>query len=564
MDDFIASLWQHKDALPSKLWNTLFEDYEKKGPGECDWLNKLAESLRQFGLECKTLGREFIDEADDADVIFIDLFLGFRESQSDMDQAIEGISKLLRGREDTPPLVILMSRSERLTDKRNVFRDRAGLLGSTFRVVSKADLAAPGVLERLLRRLTDHYKDARRVAGFIHAWDTGLDQARGNFVRMLRRLDLSDLAQIQALLLEFEGQKLGEYLLDVADGVLQHEIEGNAKTIGAALELNKIDLTKYPAPHLVGTSDLQELVYRMVSMHSDRLCLSKDGGKIQLQFGDLLRWKNEDGAVFSDDVSLVITPACDLVRRGAKRVALLSGKLENLEPKSWSYQSRPVRTAIAILPDESRKWIRWNLKDVKTLSWDKLDDLFNESEGLVRIGRLRELYAVEIQQMLLADLGRIGRPANLPVSFPVDISLFYVGTDSKAQRLEVEEIESAVCYVGRDRKSNPVHRLVLTEQACGHIERALRSLADDAVHDSARASLTAVREEQSFFTRFERGEIEIPSDVGAEKTIQGDNNQVHAVIIRAGSFAEGSQATGNKRKAALIIRVTDVLTNEAN
>ena len=84
----------------------------------------------------------------------------------------------------------------RLWEKRNDFRDKAGLLGSTFRVVSKADLAKDGRLETgVLTRLAGHYEDAKRVAAFVHAWDHGLEQARGNFLRALRRLDLSDLAQ---------------------------------------------------------------------------------------------------------------------------------------------------------------------------------------------------------------------------------------------------------------------------------------------------------------------------------------------------------------------------------
>lgn len=403
-----------------------------------------------------------------------------------------------------------------------------------------------------------HYQDAKRVAGFVHAWDTGLDQARKNFIQELRRLDLSDLAQVRALLLEFEGQKMGEYLLDVVDRVLQHEIESDENTIGAALELNKIDLNKYPAPHLAGSSDLQELVHQMIFLHSGRLSLSKEEDKVQLQFGDLLRWKIADGTAFSDHVSLVVTPACDLGRNGVERVMLLSGKLRKLEPKDWSYSRHPVRTPIVILPNEDRKWIKWNLKDVKALSWNELDDLFGEQGRLSRIGRLREIYAIEIQQMLLADFGRIGRPANLPVSFPVDVSFFYVDTDSKAQKLDVEEIESAACYVGRDADSKPVHRLVLTEQTCDHIERALRTLDDNKLHTSARASLTALKGDRGFFTRFERGEIVMPSEKGNKDIRSVDNQKVYAAIVRGEDLDDGRDVPRNLRRAVVIVRVTDV------
>ena len=554
---FITVVWENRGNLPAAVCDPLFSEYADTKANELNMLKVLVAALENLGLACTTMGREPDEGAKEADLVIVDLFLGYQQSEEDIDRAVRRVKDLVKDRVQNPPLVVLMSRSSRLWDKRNDFRDDAGLLGSTFRVVRKADLAKDGTLETLLTRLATHYEDAKRVAGFVHAWDTGLNQARKNFIQVLRRLDLSDLAQVRALLLEFEQQKLGEYLLDVADRVLQHEIESDANTIGAALELNKIDLRKYPAPHLASSPDLQDLVHRMVFLHSDRLRLSKEEGKVQLQFGDLLHWERADGTAFSDDVSLVVTPACDLVRNGVERVMLLSGKLGDLEPKDWSYGRHPMRTSIVILPDEDRKWIKWNLKDVKTLSWSKLDDLLGEQGRLSRIGRLREIYAIEIQQMLLADFGRIGRPANLPVSFPVDVSFFYIDTDSKAQKLDVEEIESAACYVGRDTDSKPVHRLVLTEQACDHIERALRTLDDKKLHMSARASLATVKGDSGFFIKFERGEIEMPEPGAGPKSIKKDS-RIAAVIIRGGDFGEGSQAKGDPKKAALIVKVTDV------
>ena len=560
---FISVVWENRKDLPPAACDPLFSEYVTTNATERTELEGLVARLESLGLTCTTTGRDPNEEAKEADLIIVDLFLGYQQSEDYIDRAVRRAKELVEERIQNPPLVVLMSRSPLLQDKRNDFRDNAGLLGSAFRVISKADLAVSGKLETLLRRLAVHYEDAKRVAGFVNAWNTGLDQARKNFIQTLRRLDLPDLAQIWALLLDFEGQMLGEYLLDVADRVLQHEIESDSRTIEAALELNNIDLDKYPAPHLVGSPDLQDLMHRMIFLHSDRLRLSKKEDKIQLQFGDVLRWKSEDGMAFRDDISLVVTPACDLARDGVERVMLLSGKLESLEPKNWSYKANPVRTPIVILPDKDRKWIRWDLKNIRALSWNELDNLFGGPERLVRVGRLREIYTIEIQQKMIADLGRVGRPANLPVSFPVNVSLFYVGTDFKAQKLDVEEIESAACYVGRDADSKPVHRLVLTEQECDHIEIALQSLADDAVHDSAQASLSAVKKDQGFSTRFERGEIEIPQE-GGTKFIRAADKKVYAAVVREESFGEGSEIKSERRKACLIVKVADMLEDNPN
>ena len=560
-EKFIEFVWKNRAELPQAACDRLFSDYQNTKKNERTGLDQLATSLESLGLNCTKMGCELDENAKEAELLFVDLFLGFRQGNEDMDRAIQLVEKLVSHRKHDPPLVVLMSRSPHLQEKRNEFRDEAGLLGSTFRVVSKADLAKDGTLETILTRLATHYEDAKRVAGFIHAWNNGLDQMRKNFIQILRRVDLPDLAQIQALLLDIEGQDLSEYLLDVADRVLQYEIEGANDMIAASLELNKIDLDKYPTPHLMDSPDMQELVHRMVFLHPDRLHLSEAGGKPQLRFGDVLRWK-KDGTELSDNVSLVVTPACDLVRDRTQQVMLLSGKLMSLKPGDWTYQATPVRTAIVTLTNGERKWIKWDLKDFKTLGWSVLDTLINQQGKLERIGRLRDIYAIEIQQKLLADLGRIGRTANLPVSFPVTVSLFYVDTDRKARNLQVEQIEYAVCYVGRGSSPNPVHRLVLTEQACDHIKQALQDLKDVDVHDSARRSLAEVKENPSFFTRFERGEIEISPREGTK--CFPDNNKVYAAIVRGDILDEGSGVTGNSRKAAFIVKVTDIPKEDTN
>ena len=558
---FIDILWENRQELSDGPLETLFRDYEITNSVERAQLEKLVEVLEGTGLTCTKIGRDLSGHEENADLIVIDLFLGRQQTGDDMERAVQRARELVSGRVQNPPIVILTSKSTRLNENRDVFRDDAGLLGSTFRVASKSELVEDGALESMLSRLALHYEDAKRVAGFVHAWDNGLDQARKNFIRMLRRLDLSDLGQISGLLLDVAGESLGEYLLNVADRVLQHEIESVGETITAALELNKIDLAKYPAPHLNGTSDLQQLVYRMVFSHKDRLRLSEDNDKVNLQFGDVLRWKNENEDAYGDNVSLVVSPACDLARRGTERVLLLSGNLENLQARDWSYKYRPVRTAVMLLPDESRKWIKWNLKDVRTLEWTELDALLGNRQRLTRIGRLREIYALEIQETLLSDLGRIGRPATMPVPFSVTVSMFFIDAEGNARKL-IDDIESAACYVGRDQDSKPVHHLVLTEQQCDKIDQSIQALAEESVLQSAQASLTAVKEDRSFITKFERGEVDVKPEMGT-KFIRPEDNLTYAAIVRGEKLDEGATVPGNLRRAAIVVYVTDI-TDDGN
>lgn len=558
---FVSVLWENRKKFSTEAITTLFQAYETDNEKEKARLGNFVQILENAGLTCTTLGRDFNDEARKADLIIVDLFLGLKRSNDDFELGIRQVGEFVTDRANNPPLIILTSNSSRLNKKRNDFRDRAGLLSSTFRVENKLDLGKEGRLESILFRLADHYEDAKRVAGFLCAWDKGLERTRKTFLQRLRSLDLPDLAQIRTLLLDSEGERLGDYLLDVADRVLQHEIEGDGGTIQAALELDRIDSSKYPAPHLMGTPDLQDLVYRMMFMHKDRLELSEKNGKPNLRFGDLLWWKKKGEEVYGDDVCLVVTPACDLVRNETEPVMLLSGKLKELRLEDWSYRGDQMRTSIIILPDRRRKWIKWNRRDVRTLRQDQLIELVRE-ESLTRIARLREVYSLAIQQKLLAHMGRIGQPANLPGSFPVTVSLFYVNTDHEASKLITDDIEIAACYVGRrkdSRQRQDLH-LVLTEQTCDQIDQALRRLSEEDVSQAARASLRAVKEDRGFIKKFEQGEVEMPSPnkEKGRKPIKGENNKTYAVIIRDDKLENGKLLKGDDRKAALIIKVMNV------
>ena len=128
-EKFIAILWTNRRQLNSKSVKYLFEDYENTKAIELSQLNELERRLQSLRLNCSTMGKESDMKSINADLILIDLFLGFRQLDADVDCAIKFIRELLKNRIENPPLVILMSRSSRLQEKRNEFRDKAGLLG---------------------------------------------------------------------------------------------------------------------------------------------------------------------------------------------------------------------------------------------------------------------------------------------------------------------------------------------------------------------------------------------------------------------------------------------------
>lgn len=549
---FITTLWNLRKQNP--ILERLFREYEITWNREREFLDGLVQALSKLGVTCTKRGRVGEPIASDTDLIFMDLFLDSQQLLDGIGSSTKLVRRLVQNRKKSPPLVVLMSRSSQLMSLRDKFRDEAGLLASTYRVVAKDDLSRPTRLEAILKRLAKFYDDSKQVARFVHAWDKGLNRARKAFVSDLRRLDLSDLGQIQDLLLEFEGQALGEYIIDIADRILQHEVEGESNIIEAAFGLNSITSDKYAAPHLTGSPNLQELVRRTMFLHNERLKLSQIEGQVSLQFGDILNWKDKETGDFGNVVSLVITPTCDLVRKDTGNVTLLFGTLNDLVPDSWSYKPGPVKTVVIKRDNEGQhKWIKWDLKNVKTVETDELGELIWERDELKRIGRLREIYALEIQRKYLEHFGRMGQLATLPASFPVLVSLFYVDLEGKISKLSEEDVK-AVRYVGRGQKPESVTRLVLTEESCDAIERDLMDLDYRKIYAAAQKNFRTAISNRELLRLFESGQFRLSGKIYKK------DKAIYAAINLNGEYVEGMAVSGDERKAAILINVKDINT----
>ncbi len=181
--DFISSVWKIQEELPITSRDALFGNYKITNDAERRRLDGIIVALEDLGLRCIRMGRDLIPEATQTDLINVDLFLGFHQNEDDIERSVRRVKELVQDRQQSPPLVVLTSSSTRLQEKSVKFRDDAGLLGSTFRVVRKTDLAVPRTLKMILTRLVTHYNDAKRVAKFISAWDTSLNDAREHFIK---------------------------------------------------------------------------------------------------------------------------------------------------------------------------------------------------------------------------------------------------------------------------------------------------------------------------------------------------------------------------------------------
>lgn len=579
-DGFVSVLWHAADRLRPELLAPLFARYRSASETDLARLGSLKTSLEGFGLRCETVGRSFVHASHEADLVVIDLFLGSGQRADDVEIAISGLREVIDSRSTHPPIVVLMSRSSRLEEKRENFRDRCGLFASTFRVISKDDLADEGKLGRLLTRLATHLADSLKLANFVEAWRRGLDGARDRTSALIRKLELSDHAQIRQLLLSTEGEPTGSYLVDVFDAILRHEVEREAEIIDRAVALNNLTADIYPPPYLAGSRDLQDLVQRSLFQNRERLRLQGAVGS-PVAFGDVLMRKARgveppvtafgtealEGihAIGPDQVLLTITPPCDLQRQGqgAKNVLFLVGQLRPLRPVDWQYKEDPVRTPVIELSDGSRFWINWDLKHVVTLSAKEISRLFDDPVGFKPIARLRDSHALELQQRLLSSFGRVGLTAPMPATFLMRVELLLAEPDKRLARVPVKSLEEGgVCFVGRPGEKDM--RLVLTEDQCEGIAQVVADYDVGHIHPSALTAFKYLRESSDLLIALERGITlpsplqtnfkEIPSPTGAKL---GSNIRSIGLIVRNPRTDGLSLSNSDIPKAGLVLAAWD-------
>jgi hypothetical protein len=568
VDEYVATVWQLREQIgaPADKLFRLYDDDVKKDE---KYLGLVKEKLEAQGLKCATAGRDFVSGAKGVDLIVIDLFLGKAQDEHSIVETKTRLRQALELRTADPPLVILMSRSSRIDEKRDEFRDEVGLIDSAFRILRKSELETGDKFEIQLQRLAENAPESRKLARFFDALNVGLGKAAERTLKTLRRLKLSDIGQIQQLLLAAEGEAVGSYLVDVFDRILLHEIEADGGIIDAAIQLNKFRAAKHPPPYVAGSPELQDLVQRTLTQHPNRIRLqgSEDA---RVTFGDVLRisaGQNEQNVkrdllvdIAADEVLLVLTPACDLQRNGAPRVLLLVGKAKPLKVADWKYDNDARTPSMKI--DGQDAWIKWNVKHVDTMSSKQLEAALDSGQ-LTIVARLREAHALELQQRVLSGLGRVGLVANMPATFAVEVETYYAGTDGRPVPLTVPALgDGAVCFVGRDEDRKPVLRLVMTEGCVDGIQEALAKLNEGDVAAQARKAfvhvITSPDLRQMLATGFSlngvqnSGWTQIPSITG------GDSVSNMGLIAWNYKIPDQAIAAKQLARAGVILLVKDV------
>jgi hypothetical protein len=294
-----------------------------------------------------------------------------------------------------------------------------------------------------------------------------------------------------------------------------------------------------------------------------------------IAFGDILRRRAMPADIAVDeapqkailedfgdkDILAVLSPACDLQRKEAKRVLLLVGTLQPFTPSDWKYKDDSARTPVIEMVNGERYWVRWNVKHIETLSHAEIDKLLSgEHPPFEIIARLRESHALELQQKLLSSLGRIGITAPMPATFHMTVEAYLPDTSKKPFRLEIPALnDGGVCFIGRPGDDGkPQERLVLAEDACEAICQAVGAVDLETVHSSAHEIIKHLRNSDDLLQALEKGVALPGAQSQAYKDIEAQNGKVIGLINRYKINVETGQIT-NKHllKSGIILSVFD-------
>jgi hypothetical protein len=506
---FLEFLWLRRGV--SEVFAALFKPFQERQDSGKAALAPLELLLTELGLKPATVGARDAEtgRAQDAGLIFLDLFLGGRQDEAARDRAVKRVGRIVNARRARPPLVVLMSSSTRLEELRDRCRDEAELLGCQFRTLPKIYINETERLYELLYRLGSRYRDTLRLAAFMDTWRSALDDAAKRFLTKVRRLDLRDYADIQNLVLNSQDERVGTYLLEAYDQFFHHELEGDERLISAGQVIDQISWKDYPPAHFlpdgISAGLVDGLMFHNVSLVSQTA---------PVQFGDVLfakvaeAWPSwlEPKVDFGRGerlALLALTQSCDIQQGNAKRMLFLAGVAR---PAALSHHKRPeAKLTPSLLLGADQYVIEWEMTAPISWSFESLRQ--NIADGYYqRVRRFRSLYVLQLQQSFASALVRVGTPALMPLQHVAGVIISYRDVEGKVHEVLSASVgdRQAVAMVGRDENKH-TDRLVLSPELVGSLKEALRSVAANTLPENRRADWKGAVGSREFFQLFEQG-----------------------------------------------------------
>ena len=413
-----AALWPVR-ATYGEAADRLLQDFAQTVGPERDLLNPLLVTLERLGIRCHTFGRDYAPhEEPPPQMLFVDLKL--TEDRIRVQEPVAVIKKMREHYHDAHPLVFLMSTQQgSLEAERDTFREASKLFSSQFEDIAKRKIEKQAAFERFLEHHVQVYRRIVALQRHVESWSRAMALSQRTLETTLRKLDLADYFVLHNTA-SADRIKLGGYVTDLLLEYVAYQIEGSADIGAFAKELDSWDPKLLTRSHF----NIQPLVADIFAanvLHAfERLEWERDRGLGPthgfLRLGDVFfrRAEVENGPI--ESAVVVLQPACDLVRPDSvvKREAtilLCKGKVKQLRGASKLLTEDNLDPVILRFPagTDTRYVVTWQKKQACFWAHTELERLKTPStHEWVHVGRLRSLYALQLQRAVTAELSRVG------------------------------------------------------------------------------------------------------------------------------------------------------------
>lgn len=420
-------LYRQRTELAPAAASALFDQFTIFAEGKLTQLKPLLELLNNAGIKCEVFGSDYNPKGSTAPhLVFVDLKLkeGIAGSPRHED-AVEVCTKLKAEHPESRPFVFLMSSLPlALGQKREEFRKGAELFQSEFDDIDKATFANADELERILASYTKSLAQLATLRKSMEHVLSAVHQAGKNVMAELRALDLADYFVLYHNTAAVEKTQLGTYIVELLLEYLAHEVEGQSQVWDLAKVLDSLNVEALPRARF-GITPAAAKLYSANMLHSEKMLLAEDDNKNGPANGHFFT-----GDIFFEAQSFnlptptrafaIITPVCDLVRPDrlkGKSILLCEGEVKDFEAGTYLIAGDELPIVVMKNPRSSEKLITIEWKKKKLHIWDD-EDRANFADPqkcvYVRKGRLRPVFALQLQRAVTSDLSRVGtqKPPN--------------------------------------------------------------------------------------------------------------------------------------------------------
>lgn len=445
--------YQHLHGRRNQLgdiWDMLYDEYETQQKGKLQQIQPLLDKLGACELDIQRFGADYpVTGSKLPQVVFVDLKL--REDGTHAVTATDAINIIhkLRGVHDCKPFVFLMSSlATPLRDEREIFRKSAKLFASQFESLDKRLFSQTDELSDVLSRYLKVLPKLVELEVHFGEIKSAMSLAAEGVMETLRSMDLADYFTLFHNTTAVEKVGLGTYFSELLLEFLAQKLEGSEAIWNLATSLDKFELKELPRSRFSLSAAAGE-IYSANMVHAEaRLEMEKVRalGPVDGFFylGDIFFPAKNYNEVAPSQAFAIITPACDLVRPKEllkRSIMLCEGSVKVVGPTDIPTATDSLPDVVMPHPTDKKKQllVTWRKKKLHVWHKDEMEAFKDPAKcAYIRAGRLRPLYALQLQHAVTADLSRIGtqRPPSLLQHYGIQC---YISKDGTWKEIDLHE-----------------------------------------------------------------------------------------------------------------------------